>query len=238
MGEKLLQPTPVIFLAAAAEEEGGLIDWKAFHHTIQWISLIYFWFSLCIFMFNKVMDTFLYTIVFLITAVPEFFLAGSILLTIVAAKPSYLLFVPGFLLTKFSNPIIKHISQRAFKSLGTRPTGCGIRLGGKCTGCGNCPQKNTISKTYGMPSGHAASMGYSVVFVVLTLTKNRDQFKHANVSIALLVALAIFVGLQRVVTGCHSITQILVGYIIGGAWGTIFYMLASLIDSDTYPTLW
>ena len=68
---------------------------------------------------------------------------------------------------------------------------------------------------YGMPSGHAQFCAFSSVFLFLS-TKNWNI-------LFLLLFLSLIVVWQRIYFEYHSISQILVGLIVGGLFGFIIY---------------
>jgi len=75
---------------------------------------------------------------------------------------------------------------------------------------------------FGMPSGHAQTMIYSLVFVSFALLSTKNKVKGINTSqnwIALMVLLSIITLSQRVHFLWHSLAQIFVGSIIGALVG-------------------
>ena len=78
---------------------------------------------------------------------------------------------------------------------------------------------------FGMPSGHAQTMIYSLVFVTAALL-NKNKDKGINTSrnwIALMIVLSILTLAQRVHFNMHSLEQIFVGSIIGALVGYGFF---------------
>lgn len=71
---------------------------------------------------------------------------------------------------------------------------------------------------YGMPSGHAQAAFFITVFLYLSL-------KHTNL-LYLCILFSLLICYQRVKFEFHSILQVIVGSIIGSAFGYIFYQLA------------
>lgn len=79
---------------------------------------------------------------------------------------------------------------------------------------------------FGMPSGHAQTMIYSLVFISFALlsTKNKEKGLNMNQNwIALMIVLSILTLAQRVHFNMHSLEQILVGSIIGALIGYGFF---------------
>jgi membrane-associated phospholipid phosphatase len=71
---------------------------------------------------------------------------------------------------------------------------------------------------YGMPSGHAQMAFFTSVFIYLSL-------KHTNLSY-LYLAISLFICYQRIKIQYHSISQIIVGAIVGSGFAYIIYQLA------------
>ena len=77
---------------------------------------------------------------------------------------------------------------------------------------------------YGMPSGHAQFMFYTLVFVAYALW-GRRYYWHVVLILALLICNTLT---QRVTNNNHSIAQIVVGSIVGSLVGiTMYYMVKS-----------
>ena len=79
---------------------------------------------------------------------------------------------------------------------------------------------------FGMPSGHAQTMLYSLVFVSFALLSKQNKVKGLNTGknwIALMVLLSITTLAQRVHFMWHSLIQIFVGSIIGALIGYGFF---------------
>jgi len=84
---------------------------------------------------------------------------------------------------------------------------------------------------FGMPSGHAQTMLYSLVFVSFALLSKKNKVKGINTSrnwIVLMVILSIITLTQRVYFKWHSFEQILVGSIIGALIGYGFFYYSQL----------
>lgn len=71
---------------------------------------------------------------------------------------------------------------------------------------------------YGMPSGHAQTTFFTTIFIYLTL-------KHNNL-LYLYILLSLIICYQRVKYQFHSISQVLVGVIVGSSFAYIIYQLA------------
>jgi len=72
---------------------------------------------------------------------------------------------------------------------------------------------------YGMPSGHAQNLGFSLGFMFI--------FIQNSVIFWICVIISIITMYQRFVSYKHSIIQLIIGFIIGLMVGIMFYQLAS-----------
>jgi membrane-associated phospholipid phosphatase len=76
---------------------------------------------------------------------------------------------------------------------------------------------------YGMPSGHAQESFFSLFYVFWLLKNKENKTKQQWLGVfGLLCLITVF---QRVMTKKHSVMQIMVGSIIGGMVGTLFYKM-------------
>ena len=110
-------------------------------------------------------------------------------------------FSNGFFKNKIAKPIIGNKTLPILGS-GKRPKGaknCGVLKDGK------------LSKSYGMPSGHAQSAGFFMLFQLL----NTNDFLYK----ILIIFVSIWTMLSRVRLGCHTFQQIIIGGIIGAFIG-------------------
>ena len=71
---------------------------------------------------------------------------------------------------------------------------------------------------YGMPSGHAQMAFFTTAFIYLSL-------KHTNF-LYLYLIISLIICYQRVNFGYHSITQVIVGAIVGSCFAYFVYQLA------------
>ena len=91
--------------------------------------------------------------------------------------------------------------------------------------------KHITLNRFGMPSGHAQTMIYSLVFVSFALLSTKNKVKGINTSqnwIALMVILSIITLAQRVHFLWHSFAQIFVGSIIGALVGYGFFYYSQI----------
>lgn len=71
---------------------------------------------------------------------------------------------------------------------------------------------------FGMPSGHAQTAFFITVFIYLSLRKNNIFY--------LFLLYSLFICYQRVKSDYHSLSQVIVGSIVGSAFGYFVYKLA------------
>lgn len=93
----------------------------------------------------------------------------------------------------------------------------------QCRGCGVFPCTKP-SRSYGMPSGHAHTIAFTVIFGLLYVFYETDYplgIKRFLVLIGL--GLVLCVCKQRVDCGCHSTLQVTLGTILGSVLGWLFF---------------
>lgn len=71
---------------------------------------------------------------------------------------------------------------------------------------------------FGMPSGHAQTAFFITVFIYLSLKKNNIFY--------FFLLYSLFICYQRVKTKYHSLPQVIVGALVGSAFGYFMYQLA------------
>ena len=92
-----------------------------------------------------------------------------------------------------------------------------------------------ISKHCGMPSGHAQTAGFSLVYVILST--------HSWWIWSFMILLTIITCVQRIMTNMHSLLQVLVGLFIGMTMGLLFYILITRVlklasPQGVFPKSW
>ena len=186
----------------------------------------------------------------IITSSPYTIYQAGILATIVTGDYKYIFFsLLAFLMGDVFNAIEKHIlknllSNNKFQKIIQRPNGCGIgktQYSNKCTGCGIYPGTEK-STTFGMPSGHAQITSFSstfwTVYVWMKYIHEKDLSEksklknQAIVSTVIMWSLSLVVWTQRVVSGCHSILQIIIGVVCGIIFGILGYYISLLVLKD------
>ena len=95
-----------------------------------------------------------------------------------------------------------------------RPS-CECRVNGVATGCSCIPEYGKVSKSYGMPSGHAQLWGYTAAFWACYLISKEKP--HAVAHSMLVLIVATLVAWSRVEMLCHTVMQVTVGFFIGVA---------------------
>jgi membrane-associated phospholipid phosphatase len=80
-------------------------------------------------------------------------------------------------------------------------------------------EKYSGIEKYGMPSGHSASIGFSIIYLLLV--------KPNSVWVPICIAIGILTLYQRWKYRRHTVEQIVIGFITGGLFGWIVYELAT-----------
>jgi membrane-associated phospholipid phosphatase len=82
-----------------------------------------------------------------------------------------------------------------------------------------------LKKSYGMPSGHSQNASFATAFVWTEAT----YVQKVVLALAVLATLV-----QRVVTRCHNIAQVLSGLAVGLTFGLLaFHLSKKIIDSHS-----
>ena len=133
-------------------------------------------------------------------------------------------------LKKISNHVYKSFNKESLPILGIgkRPDNA------KYTGCfiteDNLSGKTT---TFGMPSGHSAIAGATFVFGILYIHEHYKSSKAKNLSYLILSVLCLSVAFSRIFLNCHTLQQVIVGFIIGGGFGFAGYVIyKQYIEND------
>ena len=119
------------------------------------------------------------------------------------------------------NGILKNITKslfgdKIFGILGKRPKGamnCGFFLN----------PKNTMSKSYGMPSGHSQNAVFFSTYAIMNILDSDIGFHQKKIGISLFLCLALGIMYSRVYLNCHTIPQIIIGGLIGYLLAKIYY---------------
>lgn len=117
-------------------------------------------------------------------------------------------FVGGFIANNGLNLILKGIIQEPRPSNDLRALEIGIANG----------QRVSFDK-FGMPSGHAQSCGFALVFMSLVFDSPKMTAFYLVVSFITMT--------QRYIYNNHTILQLIVGFFTGGMFGYLIYMIAN-----------
>jgi membrane-associated phospholipid phosphatase len=91
---------------------------------------------------------------------------------------------------------------------------------------------NSISKSYGMPSGHSQTAWTVATYLICKIIQKFKSTKNITFidyiwivgSCIILLGSAIYISYSRLyIEGCHTIQQVIVGGIIGIAFGYVIY---------------
>ena len=139
----------------------------------------------------------------------------------------------GILKETILRPIYKIIGKDSLPILGIgrRPKGA--------MNCGDfihCPPK--ISTSFGMPSGHSQITWFSVVYIALLLTNKYNEKTHItkmdNIKYTLALVILLMIGLSvsysRVLIGCHTFQQVIVGGLIGSGLALVAFYIIKRIN--------
>lgn len=101
--------------------------------------------------------------------------------------------------------------------LGRRPIGavsCGIVNDGKpCI-------------SFGMPSGHAMISGFTFMYFYLYINQHFTSAKNKILLKLLLFIVSISVCISRILFGCHTVQQVIIGALIGLVFGYKLYSIS------------
>ena len=95
--------------------------------------------------------------------------------------------------------------------------------------CGNFYINETnFSTTKGMPSGHSILAGYiSIYMYYYIINKYKIDKKKHNYVLLLCISFTFYIMYTRILFGCHTIEQTIIGGIIGIIVGHYYYLLAN-----------
>ena len=135
-----------------------------------------------------------------------------------------LLSVMVTLVDKFITPFLKNYVFKTLMGDKNYPIlGIGKRpKGAKDTSC-FITKKDEISKTYGMPSGHATSASFFSIYSINVIVNSTMNIYNKLFGILLFIGLAIGVMYSRVKFRCHTIQQVILGGLFGSIFGKLYY---------------
>ncbi len=144
---------------------------------------------------------------------------GPIILYIAASyllwkkNTSFYYYQIGFFTCAILNLVLKGIFKQPRPSEDPREFNLAIKNGHRFI------FKNGIPfDVFGMPSGHAQCAIYSTVFIYLALQKTNILYLYLFISLLTII--------QRVVYNHHTIFQVIVGALVGAAFGYFVFSLA------------
>jgi membrane-associated phospholipid phosphatase len=117
-------------------------------------------------------------------------------------------FVGGFIVNNGLNSILKLIIQEPRPSNDQRALEIGIANG----------HRVSFDK-FGMPSGHAQTCGFALVFMSLVFDSPKMTAFYLVVSFITMT--------QRYIYNNHTILQLIVGFVTGGMFGYLTYIIAN-----------
>lgn len=94
-------------------------------------------------------------------------------------------------------------------------------------------EHGTLVHNASFPSGHAmmAAMVYLTLGILLARTQPKKRVRAFIVIISMLITL--LVGISRVYLGVHWPTDVVAGWMLGGAWALLFWLVAMRLDPPT-----
>lgn len=96
-------------------------------------------------------------------------------------------------------------------------------------------EHGTLVHNASFPSGHSmmAAMVWLTLGILLARTQPKKRVRAFIVGISVLVVL--LVGISRVYLGVHWPTDVLGGWMLGGAWAILFWLVAMRVDPRKPP---
>lgn len=91
-------------------------------------------------------------------------------------------------------------------------------------------EHGTLVHNASFPSGHAmmAAMVYLTLGILLARTQPKKRVRAFIVTISMILTL--LVGISRVYLGVHWPTDVAAGWMLGGAWALLFWLVAMRVD--------
>ena len=119
----------------------------------------------------------------------------------------------GFFFNTLLNFVLKGIFQQPRPSVDEKLFNASLKHGTRFIYKDGIP-----SDLFGMPSGHSESVLYSTFYVFFALRNYTSTFIYLVFSLITIV--------QRVYFNHHTVTQVIIGSIIGAAFAYLVYLLA------------
>lgn len=123
----------------------------------------------------------------------------------------FVLFLSFYIIGFLKNMCEYIMTDKTYPYLGSGLRPHGAKNTGNFVDC-----NNNTSNTYGMPSGHSLLIMVAATFWSLYFYKKKEYHKSI-----LLMMIASIVMLSRILLGCHTIQQVIIGGILGFIIGII-----------------
>lgn len=162
-----------------------------------------------------------YYLIGIARAYPLIIICSSFLNYFFTFQIKYFMLGIALLVNDSSNGVLKNITKslfgdKIFGMLGKRPKGamnCGFFIN----------PKKTLSKSYGMPSGHSQNAVFFSTYAIMNILDSNISFHQKTISISLFICLALGVMYSRIYLNCHTIPQVIIGGLIGFLFARIYY---------------
>ena len=161
-----------------------------------------------------------------VRAYPYFFVVMSLLIGGVYKIPSLLFLVvliigSSMINSKFTKPLVLQVCKYfTLETLALRPKGA--------NNCGPFIDENRpklSSTSYGMPSGHSLEAMLISFFLIMYVHKHSEKGIQTNILIVTIFLMGLSICISRVVLGCHTILQIIIGGLLGSIIGYYGFIL-------------
>ena len=136
----------------------------------------------------------------------------------------FLIFVV-FLSSLINGQVLKKLSFKLFEALNMKTIALRPDGAKNCSNFINEFLPGKLSTSYGMPSGHSLESMLIAIFLSMYIIKTHEKGMGRNVLIVFILLIGIAVCVSRVVLGCHTIPQIIVGGLIGAVVGYYAFTL-------------
>lgn len=124
--------------------------------------------------------------------------------------------------------LLKYLCKILYEFVGVKNfvfLGRGIRPDGAMN-CGCFIDKNNVNKlatSYGMPSGHSLVAGFMLAFFYKYIINTYPDSIKRKIALIALFLFSISIAISRIILNCHTIQQVIVGFLIGLYIGSFFY---------------
>jgi membrane-associated phospholipid phosphatase len=140
-----------------------------------------------------------------------------------------------FFFLSYGLDLCNHITKQIVKKMyGDKESFPLIGIGKRPEGARHCgvfvaEEGDGISTGYGMPSGHAQIAMITMVFWGMYLLDKFGWNDRTYLSVILLSAICIAIVVSRVLLGCHTVQQVIIGALIGLPLGYLGYKVYKYI---------